>query len=192
MKKLYLLALLGFASCGYASDTNLVATKTTPKIGYIKLEQIISPDKPAASAHEWRDRIEKLQKELEKRGKSLMAEDEKFKKTVTDFEAKEKSKLLSEEARAKQRDDIIKARNELGTKIQAHREYASQESQKIQMEVLGKVEKIVKDLASKKSLDLVLVGGALYVSQNIDLTTEVLTALNKEYDATQKKAPAKK
>lgn len=191
MKKLYIVSLLSFAAC---ASLGAVGTENTSKVGYIKLEAIINPMEPDKSAHEWRDKVQDLQKEIQSRRDKLMAEGEKFRKDAEAFGTKEKSKLLSEEALKKEREALMKKQSELMGKEQSFRDYATQTSQKMQTDMLGKVEKLAHKLATQKGFDLVLAGGALYVAKNVDLTAEVLTALNKEYDAEQeaKKKAAKK
>lgn len=165
------------------------------KIGYIKVEKIITPDLTQATYHEWIDRVKELQAEMESRYAKLAAVHQKIKED--EAELVRKNKLIDEKARIEQEKHLARRNRDLSGDAEALNVDRQQALQTLQTEIFAKVEKAARDLATKpgKELDLILYAGGIYVSENIDITDELIQLLNKEYDAEQalkaKKAAAK-
>lgn len=162
------------------------------KIGYIKVEKIITPDLAQASYHEWRDRVKELQVDIEGRYAKLAGVHQKIKDD--EAELVRKSKLIDERARQDQERQLQKRSRDLAGDVEALNADRQQALQTLQGEIFAKVEKTARELATKpgKELDLILYAGGIYVSDSIDITEELIDLLNTEYDAQEaKKATAK-
>lgn len=165
------------------------STSSSTVIGYVKLERIMTPDKLDESTQEWRDRVKELQTDLETRYSKIATEQQKFEKARADLESPEKNKWSSDASREEQAKDLSRMETEITTEVRYLQKYRDRATQALQAETFAKIEKATQELAPLKGIDLVLYAGGLYVSKKIDITDDVITLLNSQYEGLKKSKP---
>lgn len=181
MKKLVLLvsmALIGGLHAGALTESTSPMAASLP-IAYVDLRLILS-ENFAESANEWRDRMMVLQQEIEVRMTKNNADVEKFQREYSDLRSK-KGAMMSDAARNAKMEELAKLEKDIKIAEESARSYYSQISQQIYADMIGKIEKVVKELAAARNYLVVLAGPVLYVSTAIDITKDVISELNKRY-----------
>lgn len=124
----------------------------------------------------------RIEKDVDSRKKELLTQQQELKKLEDDFEAK-RSVLSEDEKGTRTRDLQAKymsfQRSQLGLD-QEVRQKEMEETQKI----FKKLSVLVEEYAKKHSYDLVFEKGAgavLYIAQNSDITSDIVTLYNQRY-----------
>ena len=163
------------------------------RVGYVRLEKIVTVNEAESPLHEWSDRLKQFKTDIGNRYGKIEAEQLKFNKAKEEFESNQgKNKWVSESAREAQSKELVKMQNEIQTEMRYLESYREREVQMLQKAVFEKIEKGAQSLGSKLGVDLILYAGAFYVGKNVDITDELVAALNKEYDVTRPKEASAK
>lgn len=154
-----------------------VMAAETPKIGYVDIPYLIdnSPQAEAASSQ--------LEEQFGPRQQELQKKQQEFQKIQQKLQ---KDGLVMEEAK---RTELEQRLQELKRDIQRNQK-AFQEELNIQRnsafkQVRQAVMKAVQGLAEQEGYDLVVGQGALYASDAVDLTDQVLERMKERYDPSQ-------
>ena len=182
-------ALYGMNSTTMASSKQARATK----VAYVNIAKIIPSSEYGEAvnldegSHEWRDRTKADHEELQRRVQAMRTKAERLQKLSEELEPKKKAQWSSESTREQKTDEAMKLQSELEIDQQSLNRYV-RPIQMMQSEMSPKIQKIVQEIAQQQGWDLVLFGGALYTSKEADITQEVITLLNKAYNAELSKA----
>ena len=183
MNKHLFLSLLLLAPAAAIADEP--AASKPMKIGYVRAEKLM--DIQAVEAlDEIKDLDKELTTELEGRVAKWQSENQKLEKDAADLRS-EKAKWSSPESREAKFEELAKRSDKLGSDKRYIENFQNRQQQKIQMEMYNKIKKSVEQFGEKEGFDLVLVAAAFYVGKRVDVTVEVRTMLNKEYETTKKK-----
>ena len=167
-----LLAVAFAANVAHAQTNNL-------KIGVVNLQKLLQASPQAKSA------MQSLQKEFAPRQRDLLAKQNDLKKKQDTY--KRDAAVMSDEERTKLQQQIQDEQRDLQHATSDYRDdlnvRQNEEVSKLQKAVLQQVQ----DYARDKKYDLV-VGDALYFSNAIDITQQVLDILQKNAGTDDKKA----
>ena len=173
-----------------AEDVNLSSKQAIPtKVAYVNINRIMGEDLDKGSV-EWRDIVNGLETELKERGSKIQADVQRGQKLEAELRNPAQNKLTSNESRESKTEELMKLQKSVEIAAQAAQSYQNRVVQEAQASIFAKVEKIVNDIAKAQGWDLVIIGGGIYVNPRIDITDDVLAALNKEYKP-KKAAPVK-
>ena len=168
MKRVFLATagfiLLGFVSLAGAQVSDL-------KIAYVNMAKAIETSTHAETV------LNRLKAEFDPKDQRLTAEREKLKKIESELE--KKALVLAESDRKKLEKDV----RDLRRKIKRDTEEFREELNVRQNEELRKLErlvlKVVAKIAEDEKYDLIIHQGAIYASNRIDITDQVLAELSK-------------
>jgi outer membrane protein len=134
---------------------------------------------------EMKTNLENNKKELETQFNSKQ---NYFQKQIADLETKVSTYLVSKEDAQKK---AMEMQQELMTLNQTLTEKLSQQELEMNITLLDTISSFIKRFNKKTNYDFILGysqgGGILFANETYDITKEVLTDLNKEYAARQKK-----
>lgn len=168
--------------------------KAQTPVGYVRLEKIMSQENLDEAAHEWRDKVKELTKDLEPRYQKLATEREKYEKAVAEFKSSENNKWMTPQSKEAKAQELYQMGAMWEAQAQQLDNERRQKAATLQMDLFNRVQKTAEELAEARGYDLVLYAGAAYASKRSDITQDVLDALNKTYAQEQaaKEAAAKK
>lgn len=175
--------------------TTVAQKKAQTPVAYVRLEKIMAQEENLdGAAHEWRDRVKDLTKDLEPRIQDLMAEREKLEKDAAELNNPENSKWMAAQAKDAKRQELAQRAAMWEAKGQQLDNERRQRAASLQLDLFNKVQKAAEELAEERGYDVVLYAGAAYASKRSDITQDVLNALNAIYAKEQaaKEAAAKK
>lgn len=186
--KNYALSLLLLSAFALQAEDAILPRQAVPtKVAYVDINKIMNEN--LTGSHEFRDRVTELQSELKDRYNKIQSEVARGQKLEAEVRNPDKSKWASSESRESKTEELMKLQKNLEISAQAAESYQMKKFQEIQNEIVGKIEKIAKEIAVQQGWDLVIVGGGIYVNPRVDITDDVLSALNKAYKPTKKAAP---
>lgn len=190
MKKLFLfifvIVMAGSAHLiGRADDEKC---EKPQKIGYVHIIKIM-PEEPNKGCLEWQERTKAFQTEMEKDYAKIQADMQRAQALSAEFESKDKSKWASDSSLESKSVELAQLDNNIKIAVQALRERQMKVMRDIQTDILMKIEKVGARIARELGYDIVFAQGAIYVSNSVDITDEVLHELDKQYK--ESKAAAK-
>jgi len=161
------LAFIVFAAMtfGYAH-----AQDSGVKIGYVSLERILAESKMAKDAQA------KMQSEFGKREKEVRDGIEKIKNEAARLD--KEAAVLPEAERVRKQRELAEHDRELQRKQRELIEDSQRRGAEERAKIFEKANQALKQIVEQKKLDLV-VQDAAFVSPRIDITNEVLQALNR-------------
>lgn len=169
-------------------------TSMEPKNVYVDLTRILTfdPNLLSSSSLEWRKHYTKLQSMLEPIEGELKTLEEKFAKVKSEFESLQKSSVASNEALQSKYQEAAKAQVELEQRMREREQFAQDELKKIQFQLSPKIEKAIKEVRKAGGYQLVLRKEfVLDAEEGLDVTNDVLSIMNKEYQEEESKTKAK-
>lgn len=181
------------SSCGEKkikeSTDNLPATvvearENTLKIGYYDVDSLNEQFKLV------KDITVEIEAKMKKLSSGFEAEVKSFEKWATDMEKKMKDGLLLSSEEKKFMEQFQRRQMELGQKEQQ----LSGEVQRMQsdnfLKATNRVNDFVKRYAKENGFDMILqyqLGGQVtYINESFDITTDIISGLNKEYEELKK------
>lgn len=155
--------------------------------------RIIEGGRILRSSDEGREIEQRLQSQQQKNTQEIQSLEAKLKNEITSLSGK--AKLLDAETLEREQEKIMKMKNEYEAKGKSMQE---EFQRKFNIE-LGKFQKKINDeiktLAIKNGWDVVVIkesGEIAYSSEKVDATSELITALNKNKNASKPSAQVKK
>lgn len=166
-----LVKLLSCSALCFAMSVPAQVLADATKIGVIDMRKVV------ATSKESKTMMEKLQQEFKPREekminaeKALKEKSEKLHRNAAVMGDAEKSKLEK---------DIISGQRDLQRLQEEFREDASARHQEEMQKLMEKAKKVATDIAAKEKYDIIMYQDAnLYVSSQIDITDQVVKALN--------------
>lgn len=156
---------------------NQLASKNSLNIRYIDSFEVMRLSKGGQEA----------QKELEKQRNELAADlqkdDKKLKDAAADFQAK--AATLSEAARDKEQQRLVKMERDLKTKAQEYEETIKLSMQRMTEKLARDVEEAVAALGKEKDYDAIadtMTGRVLYVSDRVNATGDIIGKVNTKHN----------
>lgn len=185
---------LSVCSLLFVSMTSLLSLDpVASKVAYVETQKLINTDKVDSTLHEWRDRFNELRKLQEQAEEQVKGNQEKYEKLRKELEEAKKSKLTSADSVKSKEEELMRLQNDISMSVQMIQQGVMQMLQQIQQDIIVKLEKAAKTLREKQGWDLILMVGGLSCSDRVNLTEEIRTLLDKEYDSEKaKKAEPKK
>ncbi len=192
MNNVKLVAVLAACSFCYAAngETSLaqLAGKTDLSIRFIDSFEVMRLSKGGQDA----------QKELEKQRNELAGElqkdEQKLKNAAADFQAK--AATLSEAARDKEQQRLVKMERDLKVKAQEYEETIKLSMQRITEKLARDVEEAVTTLAKEQRYDAVvdtMTGRVIFVADKVNVTGDIIGKVNfKHNQLAQNKKPEAK
>ncbi len=156
---------------------SLAWTSSEAKVGYVRVQYLIdnSPQAKEASSKLQKE-FQPKQKELQQKKKELQQVQKKLQKEGLTL-SEEKRKQLEERGQRLQR-EIKRSQKSLQQELNIQRNDAFKG-------VRQSVQKAVQAVAKNEGYDLVVGQGALYASDAIDITQQVLERMKQQYQAEQ-------
>lgn len=158
-----LAASLGAVSLAQAQESNI-------KIGYVSLERILNESKIAKDAQT------KMQSEFSKREKDVRDGIERIKSEAARLD--KEAAVLPEAERVRKQRELAEHDRELQRKQRELIEDSQRRGAEERAKIFEKANQALKQIVEQKKLDLV-VQEAAFVSPKVDITNEVLQALNR-------------
>lgn len=151
------------------------ATAADYKIGYVNIQRVVEGSEEAQQA----------KGNLEQEAKQRQAELEEKRKRVNELQSKleDEGSLMSEEQKKETQSKLEEAMREFRRlQRKAQQDLDTQKNQVLQ-DIYDDVSQIVSRIGEEEDYDLILTGSsAIYVSEPINLTDQVLTELNNSQD----------
>jgi Skp family chaperone for outer membrane proteins len=170
------------------------AGSVTMQLAFVDLRLILGDDL-TKTPHEWRDRMMALQHEAESRMNRINADVEKYQRLQNEYAnlRNKKNTFVDSAAINAKEEELAKLEKDIKIAQQSAQGYTNNMSQQIYADMIGKIEKVVKEIAKTRNYLIVFAGPvALYVNPAIDITTDVIAELNKQYKPKKEtKAPVK-
>lgn len=163
--KSYALLVVAAATVGFAQ-----AQESGVKIGYVSLERILAESKMAKDAQT------KMQNEFGKREKEVRDGIERIKNEAARLD--KEAAVLPEAERVRKQRELAEHDRELQRKQRELIEDSQRRGAEERAKIFEKANQALKQIVEQKKLDLV-VQDAAFVSPRIDITNEVLQALNR-------------
>jgi outer membrane protein len=158
-----LAASLGAVGLAQAQESNI-------KIGYVSLERILNESKIAKDAQT------KMQSEFSKREKDVRDGIERIKNEAARLD--KEAAVLPEAERVRKQRELAEHDRELQRKQRELIEDSQRRGAEERAKIFEKANQALKQIVEQKKLDLV-VQEAAFVSPKVDITNEVLQALNR-------------
>lgn len=158
-----LAASLGLVGLAQAQESNI-------KIGYVSLERILNESKIAKDAQT------KMQSEFSKREKDVRDGIERIKSEAARLD--KEAAVLPEAERVRKQRELAEHDRELQRKQRELIEDSQRRGAEERAKIFEKANQALKQIVEQKKLDLV-VQEAAFVSPKVDITNEVLQALNR-------------
>ncbi len=146
------------------------AQESGVKIGYVSLERILNESKMAKAAQS------KMQSEFGRREKEVRDGIEKIKAEAAKLD--KDAAVLPEAERVRKQRELADHDRELQRKQRELIEDSQRRGAEERAKIFEKANQVLKQIVEQKKLDIV-VQDAAYVSPKVDITDEVLQALNK-------------
>lgn len=167
-----------------APTTVVEARENTLKIGYYDVDSLNEQYKLV------KDISEEIETKMKKLSSGFEAEVKSFEKWATDMEKKMKEGLLLSSEEKKFMEQFQRRQMELGQKEQQ----LSAEVQRMQsdnfLKATNRVNEFVKRYAQENGFDMILqyqIGGQVtYINDSFNITTDIISGLNKEYEDLKK------
>lgn len=147
-----------------------VAQAQTSKVGYINPDKIMSESAPAKAAEK------KLEADFSKRAKEMQGAQARL-KAMSDKLEKDMP-VLAESDRLKRQRELADLSQDFQRKQRAFREDLMQRRNEELAKVVDRVNKEIDRIAKAEKYDLI-VQDAAYINPRVDITDQVLKALNK-------------
>ena len=144
------------------------------KIGVFDLQRCIQESNEGKRQN---DLLQKKQTELQD---ELKKKDQELRDMQSDME--KQSLMLSAEAKENRALEFDKKKREFERSVNEAREDMQIKAQNARIDMLNIIKSVVENIAKQKKFDLITEksnGGVLYVSDNLDITDEVIAELNK-------------
>jgi outer membrane protein len=122
--------------------------------------------------------MKKLEAEFKKRNDSLLSKRKKLKKLEEKL-SKDRAVMSSSEIKNIEQ-DIRRQRRDLNTSSAEFREDLNLRRSEEINKLLRKISEVVKSLAKRDKIDVVISAGVAYASPAVDISEKVLTQLSKE------------
>ena len=171
-KKLFLGAALGLFAAG-----GLMAQETALKIGFVNLEAL------TVESPQGREAQESISGMFAERQRDLTSTQTRLEELETTWE-RDRETMGTEQLRNAER-EIIARRREIQQMGQALQEDAQLENQNIQRDLGNIFLSHVRQVAEENEYDLVLSQGVVYFSDAVNITPQVLGALQETYSSEQ-------
>lgn len=170
-----------------SNETDPPAAAPNPEIVYVNSDSLLTNYQHFKDA---KARLETKSKRLER---DLRAKGEAFQKEVNEYQQSAGS--LTPEQRAKTEERLGQKQQQLGTQQQTASTQLGNDENAEMKKIYEKVESYLKTLSQEKGYKMVLTytrgsSAILYGDPSLDITNQVVSALNAEYK--KAKAPAKK
>ena len=166
-----ILVTIGFCLLGMVSGANAQVSSADLKIAYVNMAKAIETSTHAETV------LKKLKSEFDPKDQKLTAQREKLKKIEGNLE---KTALVIKES---DRKNLEKEVRDLRRKIKRDTDEFREELNVRQNEELRKLErlvlKVVAKIAETEKYDLIIHQGAIFASNRIDITDQVLAELAK-------------
>lgn len=154
---------IGIVNSSLAQDSSV-------KIGYVSIDRILNESKLAKDAQA------KMQNEFGKREKDVRDDIEKIKSEAARLD--KDAAVLSEADRIRKQRELADHDRELQRKQRELMEDTQRRGAEERAKIFEKANQVLKQIVEQKKLDIV-VQDAAYVSPRVDITNEVLQALNR-------------
>lgn len=164
------LVLAGLFSSLVSISGLVAAQEAGVKIGYVSLDRILNESKLAKDAQA------KMQNEFGRREKEVRDGIEKIKSEAAKLD--KDAAVLPEAERVRKQRELAEHDRELQRKQRELIEDSQRRGAEERAKIFEKANQVLKQIVEQKKLDLV-VQDAAYVSPRVDITNEVLQALNK-------------
>lgn len=164
------LTLCGFLAASLGAVSLAQAQESSIKIGYVSLERILNESKIAKDAQT------KMQSEFSKREKDVRDGIEKIKNEAARLD--KEAAVLPEAERVRKQRELAEHDRELQRKQRELIEDSQRRGAEERAKIFEKANQALKQIVEQKKLDLV-VQEAAFVSPKVDITNEVLQALNR-------------
>ena len=188
--------LIALAATGAAAAQEASAAKS-PRIAVIDMARVSAESLLGKS---YAGQLEKLQSDINAAATSKQGDLGKLDAAIKALqdELDKQGSVLSDEAREKKRQEIVKKTRERQAyledgqaEINRMRERAQQQAQSINNEFQMKVRPLVEQVAKDKGYDLVLAAEVAYtINKDFDITREVIAKADETEKAAAAKAPA--
>ena len=156
-------SLMGLTGLSVAQDAGV-------KIGYVSLDRILNESKLAKDAQA------KMQNEFGRREKEVRDDIEKIKSEAARLD--KDAAVLPEAERVRKQRELAEHDRELQRKQRELIEDSQRRGAEERAKIFEKANQVLKVIVEQKKLDLV-VQDAAFVSPRVDITNEVIQALNK-------------
>ncbi len=182
MKKLALALVCAFSmNNAFAADVNKSAAITPnlklpeqgAKVGFV------DPYKVMQGLDQGKDEGMKIQKELQGKGEQIEAKKTAYTTKMNALQSM--GNTAKPEVVTAKSVELKQLEIEINALTQALQERAERVSQEAQMAIFKEIEATAQEIAFEKGLDIVLAGGVLFVSEKLDISTEVVTKMNAKY-----------
>ena len=181
---------LGLATAGWAADGKTAVAdvnrlvKLHPDARAAEVELKRQRDEFEAEQKQWVEDLEKLKGEFDK------LREETLNKALTE-EARDRKKKELEEKVGKIREFDQKAREQIGLR----QKQIAEQTKRIRESIMGKLEKVIKEYAEKKGLELVLNSSGtgtgfefvLYSGAKLDITEELAKLISVDASGKEEK-----
>lgn len=161
--------------CGVLGLTPALGAAADVKIGYV------NPGKVMEEAPQAQQARQKLKEEFDPRQRKLAAEQNELAEMEKKLERD--SAVMSESERREREREILSRRRELRRDQEALREDFNIRRNEEMNQLQRRVQKAVVRLAEDRGFDLIVTDSVLYASDRIDITAQVIDALESRYDA---------
>ena len=162
--------LVGFFASLISLTGLSVAQDAGVKIGYVSLDRILNESKLAKDAQA------KMQNEFGRREKEVRDDIEKIKSEAARLD--KDAAVLPEAERVRKQRELAEHDRELQRKQRELIEDSQRRGAEERAKIFEKANQVLKVIVEQKKLDLV-VQDAAFVSPRVDITNEVIQALNK-------------
>ena len=152
-----------------ASAAPAVIADPVVKIGYVNTERIMRESTAAKAAEE------RLSREFAPRGKELQAMNAKLKAAADQFE--KDGPVLTDAQRAQRQRALQEMDIEFQRKRREFQDDLNQRKNEELQALLGNAQRVVRQIAQQQKYDVIL-QDAVYVNPRIDITDQVLKALD--------------
>ena len=163
-------ALVGLFSALLTSSALVFAQDSGARIGFVSLDRILNESKPAKDAQA------KMQNEFGKREKEVRDGIERIKSEAAKLD--KDAAVLPEAERVRKQRELAEHDRELQRKQRELIEDSQRRGAEERAKIFEKANQVLKQIVEQKKLDIV-VQDAAYVSPKVDITNEVIQALNK-------------
>lgn len=156
---------------------------------FVNVAEIFSEN----GSKEFVDRMTTLQTELKQRFDRITADQQKLQRLATELQSKDKAKWSSDSAREAKTEEAMRLEKDIQIAAQGAESHRAREMEKIQRDVEQKLAEAARIVAERLHVDVIdISNNKLYTNPKLDVTKELLTELNKRYEADKKSGVAKK
>ena len=168
IKNYYISLLKGFIlTVALAITPNTYAAE----IGFVNISIVMQKAPQSISA------VERLEKEFDKKDADLLELEDDIRKG--EILLRRSARSMDEEKRERLQNRIISMKREFKERREEFREEFNKRRTEEQARIQKEVLEIIKDIAKKKDLDIVVSEPVLYADEQVNLTDQVLDVLEK-------------